>query len=127
MLDTGAYVFNTEAHPFDSGALDCCHGPTDRDIWEKAWFPKAAEPPVRPKQKKNDKRASDSLSNDSAHCTRWAWKSVFGLQSAPKCSVRSKMKPWSAERKQSPLYSLLTCDAAQFMERFCIGGEVCDL
>lgn len=25
VLDTGAYIFNTEAHPIDSAALKCCH------------------------------------------------------------------------------------------------------
>lgn len=25
VIDTGAYIFNTEAHPIDSAALSCCH------------------------------------------------------------------------------------------------------
>ena len=25
ILDSGSYIFNTEAHPIDKGAFDCCH------------------------------------------------------------------------------------------------------
>ncbi len=32
VLDTGGYIFNTEAHPIDAAALQCCSGHTDEDI-----------------------------------------------------------------------------------------------
>lgn len=120
MLDTGAYIFNTEAHPFDAGALDCCHGPTDRDIWEKAWFPKDTPPTISAPSLKNNDTAGTA--QDEAYCWWGGWKSAFGIEKRS-----SKSKPWSLERKRSPYYSLLTCDASQFLERFCISGEVCDL
>ncbi|KAF4530389.1 hypothetical protein B566_EDAN018726 [Ephemera danica] len=31
MVDTGNYIFNTEAHPIDPGALQCCTGARDTD------------------------------------------------------------------------------------------------
>jgi hypothetical protein len=41
ILNAGGYVFNTEAHPIDPGALDCCRSLRDSGKLEKgSWFTK---------------------------------------------------------------------------------------
>lgn len=32
LVETGGWIFNTEAHPIDAAALQCCSGHTDQDI-----------------------------------------------------------------------------------------------
>merc|ERR1711963_969981 len=32
MLDAGGYIFNTEAHPIDPAALQCCSGLSEKEI-----------------------------------------------------------------------------------------------
>lgn len=36
ILDAGGYIFNTEAHPLDPGALLCCSGDRDEPFYSKA-------------------------------------------------------------------------------------------
>lgn len=121
LLDTGAYIFNTEAHPMDAGALDCCHGPTERDIWQNAWFPKP------PASVSTDSSRSIVSSQSTETCTKPSWQSFLWIKMPPQCSVSAAAKSWTGNRRISPLYTLLTCEAAHFMERLCIGGEVCDI
>lgn len=125
LLDTGAYIFNTEAHPLDAGALDCCYGPTEQDIWQQAWFPKPKpidEPgPATPAVVEEDK---------FDFCLPLTWQLVFGLdrKKGRKTSFRQSTSSWSMlERKVSPLYSMLTCDSEPYLQRtLCIAGEVCN-
>jgi mannosidase alpha-like ER degradation enhancer 2 len=126
MLDTGAYIFNTEAHPMDVGALDCCHGPTERDIWQKAWFPKRSSKRNSPES--SDDKLSIVSSSSIETCKKPHWQSFLWIKSPPTCSASSAAsKSWTGKRRRSSLYSLLTCEAAPFMQMFCIGGEVCDI
>lgn len=125
-LDTGAYIFNTEAHPMDAGALDCCHGPTDRDMWQNAWFPKARSPEVSPEPSATSENSPKS-STVIEVCTNPHWQSVLLNKLPSSCPTTSAIKSWSGNRRKSSLFSLLSCEAAHFMERFCISGEVCDL
>lgn len=103
----------------DVGALDCCHGPTERDIWQNAWFPK----PTTPSEVSSNtvKPVTSSIET----CTKPPWQSYLWINMPPSCSAGGIS--WVANRSKSPLYTLLTCEAAHFMERLCIGGEVCDI
>ena len=132
LLDTGTYIFNTEAHPFDAGALDCCYGPTERDIWQQAWFPKpkpvdmlTTSTTTSPPEEK-DENEDDRFD----FCLPPTWQSVFGLGKIinKKSSSRKSTSSWSMlEKKVSPLYSLLTCKSESYLDRtLCIAGEVCN-
>ena len=105
----------------DAGALDCCHGPTERDIWQNAWFPKP------PASVSTDSSRSIVSSQSTETCTKPSWQSFLWIKMPPQCSVSAAAKSWTGNRRISPLYTLLTCEAAHFMERLCIGGEVCDI
>lgn len=125
-LDTGGYIFNTEAHPMDVGALDCCHGPTDQDIWQNAWFPKQSST-TAPPDISNNIDTSDVPSTSPKTCAKPSWQSVLWVKLPPKCLAPVVKRSWSENRRKSQLYTLLTCEAAHFMERLCIAGEVCDI
>ena len=49
VLESGAYIFNTEAHPIDAGALPCCSGPTRSEIL-------SGPPPAKAKSRPRRKR-----------------------------------------------------------------------
>lgn len=127
MLDTGAYIFNTEAHPMDAGALDCCHGPTERDIWQKVWFPK--ESSETSSSDSNDDDVSSFLSSPSIEiCNKPAWHSFLWVKHPLRCPASlSASKSWTGKRRKSSNFSLMTCEAAPFMQMLCVGGEVCDI
>ena len=122
VLDSGAYVFNTEAHPLDAGALDCCYGPTDDDIWRDAWFPDRSAAAAAA-------AAVDPTSILSyTDCRAPSWKSVFSVRrKAPSCPARRTTSGSKIKSKQEACYSSLTCEAAKFMERLCVDGEVCQV
>lgn len=105
----------------DAGALDCCHGPTERDIWQNAWFPKPSSVTPLPTPSHSTKS-----SQSTETCTKPPWQTFLWVRLPPNCSA-SSANMWSTSRRKSPLYTLLTCEAAHFMERLCIGGEVCDI
>lgn len=119
LLDTGAYIFNTEAHPMDAGAIDCCSGPTENDIWQTVWFPKHSE------KVHSNKVRSDS-SSERRSCMAPSWKQIFLDIDSLSCSFSQSHSTRFLKGQKSALNSLLTCKASPFMERLCIGGEVCD-
>ena len=115
LLDAGGYIFNTEAHPLDAGALDCCYGPTKEEVWRDVWFPTKKQ--VDPRR--------EFIKTTYEKCNALPWTSVFLLGKNTRRTARSMSN--STNRKgSSSLNSLLTCDAAPFLERRCIEGEVCD-
>lgn len=128
LLDSGAYIFNTEAHPLDAGALDCCRGPTDREVWQDAWFPQpnqessAQHPPAHPSHR------------IQPGCQAPSWEDILGGSKFALCPVKNESPNVRKENvagqsqisNASVLYSLLSCAPAHFVERLCIAGEVCD-
>lgn len=136
-LDTGAYIFNTEAHPLDTGALDCCKGPTERDLWQDAWFPRSER-----SFEKADTIES-STTSPTAHyssrkrstCPATSWESLvspLSRQSTAQCPAVNKTGSMRGGGNKSigtssSLFSLLSCPPAHFVERLCIAGEVCEI
>jgi len=119
LLDTGGYIFNTEAHPLDAGAIDCCYGPTENDIWQTVWFPRT--------EKKHPEHLPHEMNDQCRSCRTRLWYHVFLGIDASSCPGSPSNSIRLDKGKKSLLNSLFTCKASSFMERLCIGGEVCDL
>ena len=120
VLDTGAYIFNTEAHPLDAGALDCCYGPTDEEIWESMWVPKS----------RSEKVAKKNVLNNAKSCPAQTWVDFFLHSSNFDYKIHqyysTKKNVVENVKKSFQNYSILSCKAAQYNEKLCINGEVCD-
>jgi ER degradation enhancer, mannosidase alpha-like 2 len=145
ILDSGAYIFNTEAHPIDAGALDCCHGPTDDEIWQSVWFPQNVVDTTTDRSREdleNDTVQQEGPTILKSRSVNWVDVFLVGTNtkmcasfeipkntasikkgSRVKEVIKRKKKKGSKEAFQ---YSMLTCSAAHFNEKLCIGGEICD-
>ena len=140
VLDTGAYIFNSEAHPIDVGAFDCCNGPSDEDIWKDIWLPSNK---VRINEGHIEKSPFRYVSEPlSPTCMAPTFSDFIGidvrrsiLYPADELIYQQEGKSYTFEeaRKQdqpkneSLYFSLLTCSAALHREKLCINGEVCEI
>ena len=82
VLNAGGYIFNTEAHPIDVAALDCCHRAKDVDVLENV---------IRTLHGRRDKFdfVLDYLETQAVD-----WGSE-GLSESSNCSVKPYSSRWS--------------------------------
>ncbi|XP_071785440.1 ER degradation-enhancing alpha-mannosidase-like protein 2 [Asterias amurensis] len=82
VLNAGGYIFNTEAHPIDVAALDCCHRAKDVNVLETML--KALHG-----RREKFEFVTDYLEKKAVH-----WSSE-GLPEVANCSVKSFGSRWS--------------------------------
>jgi hypothetical protein len=133
VIDTGSYVFNTEAHPIDLAAVDCCHAirqqnqsPIDVGLNQTVQFQQllteSIESLVNAFQLSIDQFESIHQSSainrtTSVHNLDESSQSVFHSSSA--CAYHSSLVSCP-----NCYYDLLTCPRSDFLQHFSFYGQV---
>lgn len=126
VIDTGGYVFNTEAHPVDVAAVDCCHSQrenlfshTDFGLNRTTAFAQLTESIDRFlnifQQLTNQSQRPCAINHHSSHTNEFS-PSVFHSNI---CNHQSSLQPCDYCYPD-----LLTCPQNDFLQHFSFYGQV---
>ena len=109
VIDAGGYIFNTEAHPVDMAALDCCHNPP-REQYHRVINDIDLLSIIDITDKRERRFLSSSDENDLTDYTDV-------VEDEPRIFSDTKLQ---RKRKKE---ILLTCEVESFFSTFAIYGE----
>jgi len=126
VIDSGGYVFNTEAHPIDAAALDCCHNPARQQFRDavsrinvlNAFDIKGTKrerlKPSTPRDTDPDREADPDPDRDADPARE--------ADSDPDREVEEE-EPMDWQRKEFA-ENYMTCKVESFFTKFTINGQV---
>lgn len=110
VIDAGGYIFNTEAHPIDIAALDCCHNPP-REQFHDVINDLDQLSIVDVTQTAGERFLSSSHKTDNQEYINIRGGAAEALTYAAKAQINVKKN------------NLLTCQVEPFYLKFAIYGE----
>lgn len=126
VVDAGGYVFNTEAHPIDMAALDCCHAPPReqfRNVMQDIDILNALD--LSGSKEKRFHSIGDIYKKDWSKISEMeeVMQAEHEMNSETKNADSVYIRQESLYEKKRKREKLLTCEAEPFYLKFTIYGE----